>query len=538
MADRIKLVSAKAYKDTAEDDRAGLGILKVTACTPTKVKAEDADGDDLVLDWVISTGTVDREQDTIALDGWELDNFRKGGSVLWAHDYRFPLTVIARPSAVRVEGMALRSRAHYTPKDLNPFGFMQYQLARDGFLRASSVGLRIITCVENQERGGWWPLDIMTQELLEWSHVPVPANPEALVEATQRGIDVVPFRAWTEFQLDGEGPLLVPFSYLETLHKAIPGGAKTFDMGSAKAPDLGLELGIDGAGLLELLSEEAPAAEPEEEPSIEFTSRACPDCGGAGSIKTGKPGEPAAREKCDTCRGTGDMPKNYDEIVAARKAAEDDDEHHGGSDDEEEHPKADDEDDEHHGAVCGNCGSMVGDLAASLEEVSAALKALQAERAPEVDEDAQDDDPGEPLPVPGLRRAVLPITWSLVREAFGMPDGLDLVGCHVDPMTDTLVLFVDGECLQEIGPEETPPFVRADFEFFPDLDELLEDGTTLRTLRASWAQGEKNLADAKLRIRVHKSGAVDYTDGEAGGEPGIVILDPDEDQEPTLEIEE
>lgn len=528
MADRIKLVSAKTYKEATPEDREALGVIKATPCTPVQVKAEDADGDDLVLDWVISTGTVDREQDTIALEGWELDNFRKGGSVLWAHDYRFPLTVIAKPSAVRVEGAALRSRAHYTPKDLNPFGFMQYQLARDGFLRASSVGLRIITCVENHDRGGWYPLDILTQELLEWSHVPVPANPEALVDATQRGIDVEPFRAWTEFQLDGEGTLIVPRSYLENLHKAIPGGAKVFDMGSAKAPDLGLELAL---GEHDLITQVLDVIEnPPEEPVIEFTSRACPDCKGAGSNKTedGK-----AREKCDTCRGTGDMPKNYDEIVAAREAA-------SKADDDEEHPKGDDDD--HHegeaGPICGNCGSTIAQLSAALDEMSEALMALKAERVPDVDDAAQDDDPGEPLPIPGLRRAVLPITWPLIRQAFGMPEDLDLVGCQVDPMSDTLVLFVDGECLQEVGPDDPPPFVRAEFEFFPDLDEKLEDGTLSRTLRATWAQGDKALAETKMRIRVHKTGAVDYTDGETGEEPGIMILDPDEDQDPVIEIEQ
>lgn len=520
MGNRIKLVSSKAYKES--DDREGLGVIKVHSGAPTKVKAEDADGDNLVLDWVISTSVVDREQDTIAVDGWHLDNFRKGGSVIWAHDYKFPLTNIATPSAVRVEGDKLKSRARYTPKDLNPFGFMQYRLAAEGFLKSCSVGLRIIKSVDNNERGGWWPMDILEQELLEFSHAPVAANPEALVEATQRGIDVLPFRAWTEFQLDGEGALVVPRAYLESLHKAIPGGAKVFDMGAAKAkapalPDLGLELGIDGADLLELLADEPTEPEPtadSSEPVIEYTSRACPDCIGRGLTKATEGG---TREKCGTCQGTGNMPTNYDDIEAARKADEEEDEEHKDE-----------------GPICSHCGSTSLQLAAALEKLNAALKTVSGESAPD---DAQDDE-GERLPVPGLRRAVLPITWPLIRQAFGMPAGLKLVGCQVDPMTDTLVLFIDGDCLEEVGPDKDPPFVHAEFQFSPDLDEELEDGTVARTLRALWRQGDETLGDARIKMRVHKSGAVDYTDYTADEETALDILDPNEDQDTMIEFED
>src|SRR5205807_1446535 len=42
------------------------------------------------IQFTISTGAVDRDADTLAPDGWQLDAYRKNPVVLWAHDYRQP----------------------------------------------------------------------------------------------------------------------------------------------------------------------------------------------------------------------------------------------------------------------------------------------------------------------------------------------------------------------------------------------------------------------------------------------------------------
>ena len=59
----------------------------------------------------------------------------------------------------------------------------------DGFLSATSVGFRQLTWdfTEDEERGAddWWPgIVFHTQELVEFSIVTVPANPEALIGFT------------------------------------------------------------------------------------------------------------------------------------------------------------------------------------------------------------------------------------------------------------------------------------------------------------------------------------------------------------------
>jgi hypothetical protein len=104
-----------------------------------------------------------------------------------------------------VEDEKLKSVALFTPKELNPFGYMVGEMYAKGFLRAVSVGfvgLKWSYAKEKDRSGG---MDFHQQELLEYSCVPVPANPDALLEAKSVGIDTTPLRNWAEKILDKEG---------------------------------------------------------------------------------------------------------------------------------------------------------------------------------------------------------------------------------------------------------------------------------------------------------------------------------------------
>src|ERR687887_1524822 len=48
---------------------------------------EKADGRDRARRFVVSTGAVDRDNDSISADGWDLTNFKRNPVVLWAHKY-------------------------------------------------------------------------------------------------------------------------------------------------------------------------------------------------------------------------------------------------------------------------------------------------------------------------------------------------------------------------------------------------------------------------------------------------------------------
>lgn len=123
----------------------------------------------------ISTGSLDRENDRLDPNGWRLDAFRANPVVLWAHAVSTP--PIGRATDVRVRGGALVATFEFPPPTLYPLADQVEGLLRAGFLTAVSVGFRPIKWRAN-ERGG---LDYSEQELLEFSIVPVPANPEALL---------------------------------------------------------------------------------------------------------------------------------------------------------------------------------------------------------------------------------------------------------------------------------------------------------------------------------------------------------------------
>jgi HK97 family phage prohead protease len=127
-----------------------------------------------------SDSSVDRMGDVIDAEGWQLDNYRKNNVVLWAHDALAP--PIGRASNVRVQGNRLLGDIEFASAEIYPFADQIYRLVRTRFLGACSVGFRPIEFAFSRDparRGG---IDFLRVELLEVSVVPIPANPNALIE--------------------------------------------------------------------------------------------------------------------------------------------------------------------------------------------------------------------------------------------------------------------------------------------------------------------------------------------------------------------
>jgi phage head maturation protease len=142
--------------------------------------------------------------DVIKASGWDLVNYVAGGSVLWAHD---PTTLpVAKPIKTYVQGDKLWSVAQYPTAEESQFADTVYKLALGGYLRGASIGMRPIEYKLDEGRRSAehsYPMIFSKQELLEWSHTPIPANPEALLQAKSLGIDTAPVRSWCEQALDG-----------------------------------------------------------------------------------------------------------------------------------------------------------------------------------------------------------------------------------------------------------------------------------------------------------------------------------------------
>lgn len=142
---------------------------------------------DRVLRFVISTASPDRENDTIALDGWDLTAYRLNPVVLWGHEQEH--LPIGKAISIEIEDGALKASVEFVAADVPHVGDKAeavLRLCKDGFLSATSVGFRPLEydiANERDDGEGWFPpMNFIRQELLEFSIVTVPCNPEALIE--------------------------------------------------------------------------------------------------------------------------------------------------------------------------------------------------------------------------------------------------------------------------------------------------------------------------------------------------------------------
>lgn len=173
-----------------------------------QVKNPDPDADlelpeNRVLSFSITTMDEDRDGDIVNPMGMALDNFIKNPVVLFAHDNRQP--PIARAFNLEKTSQQILSDAEFTTREVNPLGDTVFRLFKGGFMHAVSVGFRIVNysiSEDRAQRGLFPPLDIHESELFEFSPVPVPSNPNALVAARSAGIDMLPALKWAQKLLD------------------------------------------------------------------------------------------------------------------------------------------------------------------------------------------------------------------------------------------------------------------------------------------------------------------------------------------------
>jgi HK97 family phage prohead protease len=199
-----------AWKATAEAGEAARETLR-KGYAPDSVKAEDGK-----YSFTISTGAVDRDRDKIAVDGWNLANYRKNPIVLLNHD-RMGLP-IGKAETVLASGGALKARVVFADY---PLAQTVRGLVDGNFMRATSVGFVPIKWQYDEERRGY---DFLEAELLEFSIVTVPSNPEALLDAKLAGVDLAPLKGWAERVLDGIEPgLWLPKDTAERVLKIAAG---------------------------------------------------------------------------------------------------------------------------------------------------------------------------------------------------------------------------------------------------------------------------------------------------------------------------
>lgn len=167
------------------------------------VRTQIADGERAAIQ-VISSRAIDRDGEILDPKGGVFTDYLLNPVVLWAHDYSRP--PIGSAEWVKSSADTVTAKTVYAN---TPFADEVYTLKKEGHLRAASVGFIALDTVWNGERG-WnetvqkysekWEMKpkefdnvsalITKWLLLEYSDVPVPANPQALQAAVGKGFAV------------------------------------------------------------------------------------------------------------------------------------------------------------------------------------------------------------------------------------------------------------------------------------------------------------------------------------------------------------
>lgn len=147
----------------------------------------EVDTEERTVTTVISTAAIDRDKEVLSPKGANLVNFLKNPVVLWAHDHFTP--PIGKALFVVVKGKKIVSKVKFATTE---FADEIFTLFKEGILNAFSVGFmptksHVPTPKEIAKNPNLAEARRIFDEweLLEFSVVNVPANPEALATAVK-----------------------------------------------------------------------------------------------------------------------------------------------------------------------------------------------------------------------------------------------------------------------------------------------------------------------------------------------------------------
>jgi HK97 family phage prohead protease len=159
-----------------------------------------------------SSADPDRYGDTIDQQGWQLANYKANPVILWAHSHYTPPVGKAPATALNAAGNLSTGPITFTSEAENPFGHQVGLMVAGGFLNTVSVGFLPLEWEERyDEKGYFLGYHFKRMELLEISIVPVPANPQALIEGKAAPVFVKSLTEWMASDADQDVPLARTF---------------------------------------------------------------------------------------------------------------------------------------------------------------------------------------------------------------------------------------------------------------------------------------------------------------------------------------
>jgi HK97 family phage prohead protease len=149
-----------------------------------EVKAVNTDKREVLH--LISTVTEDRAGDIVEPSGANVANYMKNPVVLADHNYSIG-SIIGRNTSLEVTKEGLWARTQFHKEGL---GRDAFNLVKEGFARAWSIGFRPIVFDSRKDEKGKQlrGFHFKEWELLEYSLVAIPMNPDAVMNAVKCGI--------------------------------------------------------------------------------------------------------------------------------------------------------------------------------------------------------------------------------------------------------------------------------------------------------------------------------------------------------------
>jgi len=180
-----------AVASFAESDVERVKQLNDSMAAYLAKSTETADDATMSVSCTITTQSEDRAKDIVVTAGIDTANHRANPVVLLNHgffDFTLPIGKAEDPNGnytvVMGEGFA-KATTFFSQSMLE--AEQAYQLIKEGILRGVSIGFnpKAMEYRRDQaadEYNGWPGLLVKRCELIEYSHVPVPCNPQALVD--------------------------------------------------------------------------------------------------------------------------------------------------------------------------------------------------------------------------------------------------------------------------------------------------------------------------------------------------------------------
>ena len=173
-------VSAVVARFAGSTERAYVPPQSRDASTPPAWEGKAADDVSRTFTFTISSATPDRMGDTVAVEGWRLENYKRNPVVLWGHDGT--MLPVGRATRVWVQNGKLKATAELAPASVSQYAERVRGMIAGGFLNATSVGFAPSKFRFSDDKKRPYGIDFLEQELLEFSIVSIPANPDALLD--------------------------------------------------------------------------------------------------------------------------------------------------------------------------------------------------------------------------------------------------------------------------------------------------------------------------------------------------------------------